>query len=346
MRKKSIQLFFVLGLIVLLSKFSLVAQQEAHFSQYYQNPYFFNPAAGGMTSTIQFDMGFRRQWAGIDGAPVTTYLTGHSEITYDRNEPNVIEPFNTDGENVFSFPSNKVGKVKHVVGGKFINDQIGPFVKNSIMGSYAYHLRFSKTTMLGLGLGLGLSNYGINPDKVVLYDQDDFDYMDFFGRTSNQTILDASAGLTLYGEHYAFGVSSAQLLNNEMVIDQVVTSSTYGRHWAVFGMYQFDLNSVFIAEPHFMVHIVGGAPLSLNIGSRILFKNRFWGNVAYRIGDAVNVGFGVNILKNFRFGYSFDFATGRVQSVSSNVHELHLGIILGNSKPSRGEIIFEEDIEE
>ncbi len=339
MKLSSLQLKLIVGSIVTLFGNFSYAQQEANFSQYYQNPYFFNPAASGMTPTMQFDMGFRRQWAGIDGAPVTTYLTGHSEITYDRNEPNVIEPFNKKGENVFESPLNKVGKNKHVVGGKFLNDQIGPFAKNSLMGTYAYHLRFSRSTMLSLGMGMGLSNYGINPDKVVLYDQDDFEYMEFFGRTASQTIFDMNAGLALYGQRYAFGVSSTQLLNNDMVIDQVVTNSSYGRHLSVFGMYQFDLSPDFILEPHFMAHIVGGAPLSLNLGSRILFNNRFWGNIAMRFGDALNVGFGVNLLKNFRFGYAFDFATGRVQSLSSNVHEIHFGVILGNSRPSRGNLI-------
>lgn len=336
LRIMKLKFIYVLGLLFWANGF--FAQQETNFSQYYQNPYFFNPAASGMTPTMQFDMGFRRQWAGIDGAPVTTYLTGHSEITYDRNEPNVIEPFNTKGENVFASPLNKVGKNKHVVGGKLLNDQIGPFIKNSFMGTYAYHLRFSKSSMLGLGMGVGLSNYGINPDKVILYDQDDFEYMDFFGRTSNQTIFDANAGITLYGQRYSFGVSSNQLLNNDMVIDQVVTSSSYGRHWAIYGMYQVDISSDFILEPHFMAHIIGGAPLSLNFGGRMIFNDKFWGNLAYRFGDAVNLGFGINILKNFRFGYAFDFSTGRVQSASSNVHEIHFGVILGNNKASKGEL--------
>ena len=324
---------------------SLHAQQEALFSQYYQNPYFFNPAASGMTPTMQFDMGFRRQWAGIDGAPATIYATGHSEIQYDRNEPNVVEPFNTKGENVFANPTNKIGRNKHVVGGKLLNDQIGPFEKNSLMGSYAYHLRFSRSTMLSMGMGIGISNYGINPDKVVLYDEDDIQYMEFFGRSANQTQLDASAGLTLYGERYAFGVASAQLLNNDLVIDQVVTSSSFGRHWSFYGMYQYDLTTDFTLEPHFMAHVVGGAPLSFNLGSRVLFNQKFWGNVAHRFGDALTVGFGMNFLKKFRFGYNFDFSTGQVQRLSSNVHEIQFGIILGNSKPSRGDLI-DESIED
>lgn len=324
----------IVFLSIVLSVFieKMIAQQEVMFSQYYQNAFYYNPAAGGMTKTIQLDMGYRNQWSGIEGAPQSFFFTGHSEVKFRSKGKEVIEEFNTDRENIFPNPKTIIGRSKHVMGGRLLSDAIGPFQKQSILGSYAYHLRFSKKTMLGLGVAAGWSNYGLNESKVVLLEQDDTQYNEFLSRNSNQNIFDINAGLTLYGERYSFGISSTQLLDNNMVINQVMTESSYGRHWFAYGMYQFDITEGFIAEPHFMLQTIGNAPFSFNLGSRIIFDQRYWANVAYRFGDALNFGFGMNVARNFRFGYAYDFGVGRFQGVTNNVHELQVGYIIGNNR--------------
>jgi type IX secretion system PorP/SprF family membrane protein len=308
------------------------SQQEAQFSQYYNNPYYFNPAAGGMTKTTQFDFGFRRQWMNIEGSPLSFYATGHSEIRLNKFKPEVIEEFNNDRESVYASPKKRIGVTKHVIGGKLLSDQIGPFMKTGAMASYAYHLRFTEKTMLGLGISAGWRNFGINSSKVILHDEDDIEYNNFLTRNSNQNIFDVQAGMTFYGEKFSFGISSTQLLANDLIIDEVITQSQYGRHWFMFGMYELVVSDEIALEPHFMVQTITNAPISINIGSRFIYKSRYWGNVAYRIGDAINVGVGLNIAGNFRLGYAYDFSAGAVQRINNSVHELVIGYVIGNNR--------------
>ena len=323
---------------MIFAAFQIKAQQETQFSMYYQNPYFFNPAAGGLTKTMQFDVGFRRQWLAMEGTPMSFYAIGHSVVTFDPAEPDVIGEFNVEGENVFATPSTSIGKNKHVVGGRLLTDVIGPFVKNSVQGSYAYNLRFTNKTMLALGMSAGISNYGINSSKVVMLDQDDEAYDDFLLRNNNQTIFDINAGLTFYSEDYLFGISSVQLLDNDMVIDQITTQSSYGRHWFMFGQYNFKVSDQLGIEPHFMGQMIGAAPFSFNFGTRFIVDKRYWGNLALRFGDAFNFGFGMNIAQNFRFGYAFDLGIGALQGASGNAHELQIGYVLGNNRNLAKEI--------
>jgi len=321
-----------LVIICLLVSGFTFAQQEAQFSQYYNNPYYFNPAAGGLTKTTQFDVGFRRQWMNIEGSPLSFYASGHSEIRFNKFKSEVIEEFNNDNESVYASPEKRIGVTKHVVGGKMVSDQIGPFVKTGVMGSYAYHLRFTEKTMLGLGVSAGWSNFGINSSKVILHDEDDFEYNNFLMRNSNQNIFDVQAGLTFYGEKFTFGISSTQLLQNDLIIEEVITQSQYGRHWFMFGMYEFSASEEIAIEPHFMVQTIANAPISVNFGTRVIYKDRYWGNIAYRFGDAINVGVGMNIAKNFRLGYAYDFSAGQVQRINNSVHELVIGYIIGNNR--------------
>ncbi|HLV41365.1 MAG TPA: type IX secretion system membrane protein PorP/SprF [Brumimicrobium sp.] len=306
-------------------------QQEAHFSQYYNNPYFFNPAAGGTSKTINADLGYRKQWIGVEGSPQSLYATAHSEIVFDKRDK-VLNEFNSDGESVYRTPENSVGINKHVIGGRILADEIGPFRKTSVMASYAYHLRFTEKTMLSLGVSAGLSNMGIVTNKVVLHDQDDAKYDDFLSRNSNHSIFDLNAGIAFYGEKFQFGISSAQLLKNGFAIDNN-TSTEFGRHWYMYGMYNIAFKTSDISiEPHFMAQIIGDAPFSINVGARLHFDQRYWVNASYRVQDAITLGAGLNLAKNLRFGYSYDIAIGKVQRPSNYVHELNLGFTFGSNR--------------
>lgn len=319
-------------------------QQEAQFTQYYSNSYFFNPAAGGLSKTINVDLGYRKQWMGIEGSPQSFYATVHSEIRFDKRNK-VLNEFNNDGESIFATPGNSVGKNKHVIGGRLLADQIGPFRKSSAMASYAFHLRFSQKTMISLGVSAGLTNVGINSNKVILLEQDDAQYDNFLSRNSNQSIFDINAGLAFYGKHFQFGISSAQLLKNDLVIDDVITQTQFGRHWFMYGMYNIEFKTSDISlEPHFMAQVLGNTPFSINIGARLHFDKRYWVNVSYRVQDAITVGAGLNFAKNLRFGYSYDVAIGKVQRPSNYVHELNFGLTFGRNRNIKKELQDDENL--
>ncbi len=319
-------------LVFSIVSLSILGQQQAQFTQYYNNPYYLNPAAGGITKTIDVDLGYRRQWMGIEGSPQSIYATVNSEISFDRRNV-VLQSLKEDTLFGFSSPNNSVGINKNVVGGRVVYDQIGPFSTTSVMASYAYHLRLTQKTMLGLGVSGGISNFGIMTSKVVLLDHDDDQYADFLSHNNNQTIFNLNAGLVFYGEHFQLGVSSTQILQNELKIDEITTQSHFNRHWYIYGMYDFPLGISNVSiEPHFLIQIVEHAPVSFDIGSLLHFNHRFWANISYRYQDAISIGAGLNFAKNIRLGYTYDIAIGKVQRPSNYVHEINLGLVFGRSK--------------
>ncbi len=60
--KLRILLFFMLILAVLVSK-----AQDANFSQYFNNPTYYNPAYVGLTTGLKFRLNVRKQWTGLPG---------------------------------------------------------------------------------------------------------------------------------------------------------------------------------------------------------------------------------------------------------------------------------------
>ena len=217
-------------------------------------------------------------------------------------------------------------------------DAIGPFVKTSVYGSYAFHLPFTKTVNFGAGIGLGWSNLGVLQDRVVLFQEDDAAYNQFLGNTSSQNILDANGGIVFYGENLFVGLSTTQLLKNSVEFDDVVTSSNFNRHYFMVAKYNFDLSDQFSVEPTVVAKYVQNSPFSADLGARFTYNNASWLALQYRTSNAFTVQIGTNIVKNIYAAYGFEFGTGPLRAGTNGTHELQLGFYIGKNRNTAKEI--------
>src|SRR5215204_7024395 len=71
--------FFVL-LIVFFSVLLGHSQQRPHYTQYILNNYILNPALSGIENYTDVKISGRDQWAGLQGAPRTMYLSIHAPL--------------------------------------------------------------------------------------------------------------------------------------------------------------------------------------------------------------------------------------------------------------------------
>ena len=94
---------------------NIYSQQIALSSQYMLNDLTINPAATGLKGYTTLGVSFRRQWVGIDQAPVTQTLFGQGNLKYD-----------------FS------------VGGTIYNDATGPTRRTGISPNLAYVLKLNE----------------------------------------------------------------------------------------------------------------------------------------------------------------------------------------------------------
>ncbi|MVT08173.1 PorP/SprF family type IX secretion system membrane protein [Chitinophaga tropicalis] len=133
------QSFKILLLIFTMTAvFTVVKAQQAGNSQallepsgtqYFQNQYLANPAMAGIDSGLHINGAYRRQWTGIDGAPVTGYFTADGFIT------------------------NRVGAGLHI-----FNDKAGLINRTRIAGTYAYRIPLDNNgRQLHFGLSLAMN---------------------------------------------------------------------------------------------------------------------------------------------------------------------------------------------
>ncbi len=337
--KKALQnISYLLAATLICLSAETFAQQEGHYLNMASNPFMLNAAAGGLSDVAHIELSSRNQWTGYSGGPRSVLLVGHTQLKVGKNENGGLQEFNPDNSMLFQSPKRSVGKMKHIVGGKAVYDAIGPFVKTSIYGSYAFHLPFTKKINFGAGLGLGWSNLGILQDRVVLYEEDDAAYNQFLGNTSTQNILDANAGIVFYGEKMFLGLSTTQLLKNSVEFDDVVTTSNFNRHYFLVAKYNFDLSEQFSIEPTVVAKYVQNSPFSTDLGARFIYNKASWLAVQYRTSNAITFQFGTNIVKNIYVSYGFEIATGPLRNATSGTHELQLGFYIGKNRNVAKEI--------
>ncbi len=325
---KFTSLIIINCLIVFISR----GQQEYQFANTVNNPYLLNPAAGGLTDVIHFEASTRMQWIGYDGGPKTVIISGNSQIGIKKNGGNALTEFNVKNDKFFKNPEITSAKRKHIIGGKIWNDAIGPFSKTSIQGSYAYHLPLTKKLNFGLGIGLGYSNFRINDSKVILNQANDNTYDQFQGNTATQNLGDAQAGLVVYGKKLFFGISGTQILNNKVELNQIVTTNNFNRHFFMITKYKFEATSDLSIEPSVVVKMTANSPISMDLGTRFLYKNSSWLGVQFRTSNSLIFQVGTNLIKNLYVSYAFEQSVGKIRTAGNSTHEIQLGYYLGKNR--------------
>ncbi len=289
--------FLVLALVVLNT--NLVAQQLPLYSNYMVNNYVLNPAVGGTESYFEGASTNRYQWVGIQDAPRTYILSVNGPTK-----------------------SMKVG-----LGGLLYTDIVGPTRRTGLSLTYAYHLNLSPKTKLSFGLSAGILQFRVDGSKIQLRDPSDVVITNGL-----QSVISPDFGVGIYlhstEKIWYVGASAPQMLQNKIEFFNVASKSTnrLDRHYFVTGGYRFYLSEYFKIEPSTCIKYAKPAPVQLDLGCRIIYRNKFWIGSVYRTEDAVSALCGYSTKSDLTFVYSYDFTTSNIKNYSSGSHELMISI--------------------
>ncbi|WP_343488486.1 type IX secretion system membrane protein PorP/SprF [Allomuricauda sp. d1] len=282
MIKKSI--FFPIILIGITFQ-SIVAQQDAQYTQYMFNTMSVNPAYAGSRGQLSLAGLYRAQWVGLDGAPETFTLNLHSPI---RN--------------------SKLG-----YGISVVNDNIGDGVVQETyidaVVSYTLDVDLDKKLSFGLSVGGDIISLDFNglrnfDDEVV--EQDNID---------NQFSPNFGLGVYYHTDKFYAGLSVPNILETEFFdnsggdANSINFLSTERMNFYLITGYVFDLNPNLKFKPALLTKAVGGAPLQVDLSASFLFADRFSFGAAYRWDAAVSALAGFQITEQIMLGLAYDRET-------------------------------------
>lgn len=326
--------FFTL-VVVLISGWQFVlAQQRPQYTQYVFNNYLLNPAVGGIENYVDAKAGFRKQWTGLDGAPVTTYFTVNMPLGSNFINGDATAMPAGGGENPMSRSYTQdymAAEPHHGIGMMVVNDKAGPLTQTNIDATYAYHLGLAPKLNLSVGVSAGIAHMGLNTADITFPDTQD-DPAVYRNANISQWYPDLGAGIWLYSSRFYLGASAQQLLKQNLYFS---TNKTYNQsqtvpHYFFTGGYKVFVSDDVTFMPSVMVKVVEPVPTTFDITGKLAFRDRFWLGGSYRRNDSFAALAGFNISSLITFGYSYDFTTSNLNTVSNGTHEFVLGIMLNN----------------
>lgn len=325
--KQIVYLFFLV-----VTTFTAKAQQRPQYTQYIFNNYLLNPALSGIENYTDVKMGFRKQWAGIDNAPKTSFVTANWKLGGDylwRNALSMAEP-NDDPMSRNYMQNYTASAPHHGVGVVAVYDQQGPISRLDADLTYAYHLRLTGTLNLSLGVAAGVSRVGLDVNALTFEDALQLDPA--VKDIKNQLKPDLGIGLWLYGARFFAGASMQQVIPQKL---SFTTNASYNLgkevpHFFITAGYKLFLDDEINMVPSIMIKKVSPTPLSIDMNLKMAIKDRFWIGGSYRRDDSFSAMAGVNISKLFNLTYAYDFTTSDLNKVSNGSHEIVLGLQLNN----------------
>lgn len=310
----------------------LYAQQLPQFSQYMQNMYVLNPAASGLESDIDINLGYRQQWAGFDGAPQTYYMSGSVNLGKLPEQSGASYSLPISHRSLLQ-TREEIRKPKHVLGGLVAVDEYGLFKRTSAMVSYSYHHPISNDYWISLGTSMGWYGLNFGAGDVILENPTDNTYGDFIANGNRSNLFDINAGVFLYSDRAFLGYSVYQIAQNEINLGNEsspvnLSQAKLNVHHFVTAGYSIPVAEKLDITPSVMVKLLGPAPVSFDLNLKAEFDRKFWLGVSYRNEDAISGLAGLRINEMLKFGYAYDFITSDINNLSSGSHELVLGIQL------------------
>jgi len=292
-----LMMFFLL----FLSSYQLKAQQDPLYTNFMFNKLVYNPAfAGTNPEFICATFLLHNQWSGfgsdadeyVGAAPTTNTFSLHAPI------PN----------------SNTFGGVGMYV----LNDVEGYNLTTTANIAFSLKRYFSFGAVY-LGINAGIIQKGINNTFWRAPDPNDPTIP-----SGQQSAIrpDLGAGLYVFSQNKFFaGISSQHLIPGtfnwggpqyEIVRQSYLTAG-----------YSFVLPSnPFIEFQPSVLYKIDKARKQFDINMNVMYKDRFWGGLQYRQGDAVSALLGLKLTSNLKFGYAYDLTVTELNKYSQGTHEV------------------------
>lgn len=322
-------------MVMIVAGATLSAQQKPHYTQYILNQYIINPALAGIENYFDAKVSHRHQWVGIDGAPVTTYFTVHGPLG-KKDYRTSATSYRVPGEN----PRGKnywadytAAEPHHGIGLQVINDRTGPLNHFSAYASYAYHIGLSAQTSLAAGFGAGITNLSLNSTKLDFGPAAPIDPAVYTSGEINNIKPDFNAGVYLYSADYFLGVSAQQIIPQKVAFSDNTVRTTDGKfvpHLFATAGYRFLVSEDFNFTPSVMVKYIKPVPVQVDINAKVQYMDLAWIGASYRTGEGFAGMVGMNVSNTLNVGYSYDYTTSGLNTVSKGTHEILVGFLIGN----------------
>lgn len=270
--------------------FGLNAQQDPHFTQYFDNTLFVNPAYAGSKGVMNITGIHREQWVGFDGHPRSSTFSIHSPLNYES-----------------------VG-----VGFTMVNDEAGPVKQTMMYGDFSYTLRFKDSDhKLAFGLKAGMNIINVGTSTLQTTDPND---PKLLTNVTNRVNPNFGLGVYYHSSKLFAGFSIPKFVQRSY--DGLSSTSLEKRHYYFIFGGVVPVNAQWKIRPSAQIKMTTGAPMSFDISSAGIYQDKLWFGLMYRVASAFGVFAQYQITPQFKLGVASDFGTQQIRNYNYGTFEM------------------------
>lgn len=272
------------------------AQQLAQFTYFTYNYLNYNPAVTGATPCMELKLGHRRQWMGLPGAPITSFVNVHGKF----------------GQKKYNY---------HGIGGVVETDDAGPFSYTALHFNYAYHMRMARKFMFSSGIGLGFLQYRMNYGDITLQNQNNdpavtSSVSEFLKPTVN-------IGFWLYNTSVFYGLSIRQVTTPKL---KDLGQTKIVKHWTFSAGKAVKMSDDLTFKPAALINYAAKSKPSIEAQAVLAYKEKVSVGMAARSGNGLAFLLKLDVVKYVTFAYSYDLTMSKLRNPGASSHELTIGL--------------------
>jgi type IX secretion system PorP/SprF family membrane protein len=293
----------------------IFGQQDPQFSQNMFNQMTVNPGYAGSQDMVCINAINRNQWMGINGAPVAQAFSANMPFTLFEKE--------------------------HGAGLVVERNTIGFNTDLDLKLAYAYRSKMKiGDGKLGLGLSLGFTSSTLDASKFSGPTGQDLNVgTDPLIPTGTQTAkynFDMGIGAYYKTDKLYMGLSISHLTMGSYKYTNTNNAAgslfNISQDYNITAGYTYQLaDPMYQLLPSFFVQS-DGKTTTMNLNTNLLYNNRIWGGLSYRVGAAITALFGLELKTGVRFGVAYDYDTSELNKIDNGSLEI---VVIYNFKLKR-----------
>ncbi|HYC86361.1 MAG TPA: PorP/SprF family type IX secretion system membrane protein [Chryseosolibacter sp.] len=296
-----IQRSLLVSLLVGATIFSLQAQDQANFTQFYLNPYILNPSYVGMDGKTSMSLIYRRQWADIDGAPSIANFSLHTPIN----------------------PRTSTGFA-------VTNDKRGLLSKTSLVFTFGYNIKVQEHSFVRFGISGGGTWNTLDMEKLG-----DFTDNALLNVVDNHATVAGNAGVSFHSRFFHIGASIPQIFSPSVLsedgfkVSEVKPFETILAH-ASNRFYFNDNKNIF--EPYVIYRLNASLPSQMEAAGILHLNHVIWLGGSYKQDFGISALGGIKLNNTLAIGASYSLKNSGENQLNSPTFEVSLNLLFGVHK--------------
>jgi len=292
--------------IALISSISLLvfapnvfAQQLPVRSNWMFNYFQENPAVAGAGDCLELKVGYRQMWAGLEGAPTTSFMNINGLLFED-------------------------GDIIHGVGGRVVQDQAGPYSFTSVNAAYSINMQLNREWRIAAGAAVGFTQYRLALGELVMPDVQAGNDPAIQLNSSQILFPTIDFGLHVNNRHTFYGLSIQHLTGSK--VSNWGLDTELQRHIGLYGGSSMELNENVTFRPSGMMKLTAGSVPSVDLIGMFDFNGTVQAGMGYRSGSAMMGLITFNVFDYITIAYAYDSNISGLRAAAPATHEIVIGI--------------------